>query len=69
MDEPDLTSELEFAHGLADVAARVTVPSFGGRHDVELKADRTPVTEIDRSTERAIRARIADTFPADQVVG
>lgn len=69
MDELDLSAELAFAHALADTAAAITTAAFGGRQRVELKADRTPVTEADRAAERAIRAAVAAAFPQDDVAG
>jgi histidinol-phosphatase len=61
--------DLSFAFHLADIAARVTLDSFGVRIPVELKADSTPVTAVDAATERAIRAEIAATYPNDGVLG
>jgi hypothetical protein len=45
---------------LADLADAITLPRFG-RPDlaVETKPDRTPVTEVDRATETAIRDAVA----------
>ena len=64
-----LRADLAFAHELADAAAAVTLAWFGERLPVELKADATPVTEVDRRAERAIRQAIAERFPADGVLG
>lgn len=70
MDQPALTdADLAFAHELADVAAEVTLARFGDRLTMELKDDATPVTEVDRATERAIRDRIGVRFPHDGVLG
>jgi len=69
VDERDLTQDLAFAVELADTAARITTAAFGGRQDVELKADRTPVTEADRAAERAILDAVASAFPDDDVLG
>lgn len=69
MVEPDLSADLAFAHELADAAAEVTLSWFGHRLPVELKDDETPVTEVDRRAERAIRAVIAARFPGDGVLG
>ena len=62
-------SDLAFALELADVAAAIALPAFGGRLEVELKADRTPVTEIDLAVERALREAVAHAFPDDAVLG
>lgn len=69
MDQPDLSAELAFAHELADVAAKVTLPAFGGRLEVSTKADSTIVTDADVETERAIRELVTATFPDDGVHG
>ena len=42
---------------------------FGDRLPVELKADATPVTKVDRAAERAIRSAIAVRDPAAGVLG
>ena len=47
----------------------MTLAWFGHRLPVELKDDATPVTEVDRRAERAIRAAIAERFPGDAVLG
>ncbi len=69
MEPNDLSAELAFAEELADLAAGITTAGFGGRLEVQLKADRTPVTEMDRGAERAIRKAIASAFPDDDVLG
>jgi histidinol-phosphatase len=66
---PPYEDELAFAHELADLAATITLPGFGGRVAVTLKADRTPVTELDPLTERALRERTAEMFPEDGFLG
>ena len=69
MVQPDLTADLAFAHELADVAASVTLARFGDRVPVELKDDATPVTEVDRAVEQAIRDAVAVRHPHDAVLG
>lgn len=69
MVESDLSADLAFAHELADAAATVTLPWFGHRLPVELKEDATPVTEVDRRAEQAIRDAIHARHPADAVLG
>jgi histidinol-phosphatase len=63
------SADLSCALAMADVAAAITAPAFGGRLAVELKADRTPVTEVDLRVERALRETVAGTFPDDDVLG
>jgi histidinol-phosphatase len=65
----DHAPDLALAEILADAAADVTLAWFGDRLPVELKADATPVTEVDRAAERAIRALLADLAPNDGIVG
>lgn len=69
MVEPDLSADLSFALELADLAAKVTLSWFGDRLPVELKDDATPVTEVDRAAEQAIRRAVAARFPDDAVLG
>ena len=47
----------------------MTLAWFGERLPVELKADATPVTEVDRRAERAVRDAISERFPDDGVLG
>jgi histidinol-phosphatase len=67
--ERDLSAELAFAHEVADSAAAVTLRWFGRRLPVELKADATPVTDVDRAVERTIREAVNERFPGDGVLG
>jgi histidinol-phosphatase len=64
-----VSEDLAFAIALADAAADVTMSWFGHRLPVELKEDATPVTEVDREAERAMREAIAARFPDDAVLG
>jgi histidinol-phosphatase len=63
------SDDLELALHLADVAAAVTLPAFGRRLDVSLKADATVVTEVDAAAERAVRAALREHRPDDGVLG
>jgi histidinol-phosphatase len=56
---PELTAALE----AADAADAVIAPLFRSNLAVEVKADRTPVTEADRRAEDAIRAVLQRRFP------
>jgi histidinol-phosphatase len=56
---PQLTAALEAARA----ADAVIAPLFRGRLDVEIKADRSPVTEADRRAEAAIRTVLSRHFP------
>jgi len=51
----DLSTELALALKIADVADAITLPHFQSRNfTVDLKANQTEVTEVDRNTETAI---------------
>jgi histidinol-phosphatase len=63
-------ADLTFALELADLADELTLPPFRTQaFEVETKADRTPVTEVDRAVERAIRERIERDRSDEVVVG
>lgn len=50
-----LEHELEFAVTLADIADAITLPHFEARNfSVDIKANNTEVTEVDRATETAL---------------
>ena len=70
---PATTRELlAFAHGLADLAARATLPQFRRRIAVVNKAadgDFDPVTAADRASERAIAAAIRRAYPDHGMIG
>ncbi|MHC4939321.1 MAG: inositol monophosphatase family protein [Planctomycetota bacterium] len=65
-----MQEDLAFAVEIARAAGRRTLEFFG-RADlvVELKKNRTPVTEADRAAETLLRERIEATFPDDGIVG
>lgn len=65
-----MNPDLELALELADLADVLTMASFRDRDlVVTTKPDLTPVTEADRSVERAIRAGITGARPDDGIVG
>jgi histidinol-phosphatase len=62
--------DLAFALRLADLADSIALPRFQATDLlVETKPDLTPVTEVDREVERAIRERIAADRPGEVVLG
>ena len=65
-----MREERTFAVEIAREAGALTLDYFG-KPDlaVDLKADRTPVTEADRGAEKLLRRRIAERFPADGILG
>src|SRR3954451_11903916 len=55
---------------LADLADEITLARYAAVDlVVETKPDNTPVSDADRAVEAAIRARLAETFPDDAVLG
>ena len=69
MGSTGLPQLLEFAGQLANLARPIAKAHFRALTSVEAKSDRTPVTAADRAIERALRERIAATFPAHGVFG
>ncbi len=65
----DHAADLALAEALADAAAAITLAWFGDRLPVELKADATPVTDVDRGAEHAMRALLAARSPDDGILG
>lgn len=62
--------DLAFALRLADAADALTVPRFRAADlRVETKPDLTPVTDADRTVERAIRELVARERPGEGVFG
>lgn len=64
-----LAADLTLAIALADAAAEVTRRAFGGRQVVRLKADATPVTEVDAAAEQVIRTLLCEERPDDGFCG
>jgi histidinol phosphatase-like enzyme (inositol monophosphatase family) len=67
--EQELRTALEFALEAVWLSGRSTLGLFQANTAVELKADRTPVTEADRTAERLLRELIGRAFPDDGVIG
>jgi histidinol-phosphatase len=65
-----MTSELDFAQSLADLADGLSLARFRALDlRVETKPDLSPVTEADRAIEHALRERIARERPGDAILG
>lgn len=65
-----MEADLALALELADVADAITVPRFlAADLVVTTKPDLTPVSEVDRAAEEAIRRRLSEARPADGVLG
>ncbi len=61
---------LEHAIRIADEAGDITLRYFGSTDlEVDRKKDDSPVTVADREAERRLRARIAEVFPDDAILG
>lgn len=65
----ELANLLEIARRAAVVAGEVIMPLYSSGTTVELKADKTPVTEADRNAEVAIREFLARECPGHGVLG
>ena len=62
--------DLALAHELADIADAIALPRFMAQDlQVETKPDDSPVTDADRATERAIKARLSEARPNDALIG
>jgi histidinol-phosphatase len=65
-----MDADLELAHRLADIADEISVPRFRSSDlRVETKPDLTPVTEVDRAVEAAIREHLGRVRPGEPVLG
>ena len=62
--------DLALALELADIADAISLERFRALDlKVETKPDDSPVTDADRATERAIKARLAEARPDDAIIG
>ncbi|WP_174274595.1 histidinol-phosphatase [Sphingomonas bacterium] len=62
-------ADLALAGRLADAAGTVIRPFFRRAFAIETKPDASPVTEVDRAVESAIRAILSAQRPGDGVIG
>jgi len=66
----DLSSRMEFALLVAREASDLILPYYQNPElEVERKRDSSPVTEADKGAELLIRARLAERFPDDAILG
>ncbi|MBN1266724.1 MAG: inositol monophosphatase family protein [Anaerolineales bacterium] len=65
----NLQSYLDFTVETAYLAGRLTLGHFQAGVQVDMKADDSPVTVADRSSEQLIRSRIEKNFPAHAILG
>lgn len=59
----------QLALALADVADEISLSRFGGAVHAQTKPDGSPVTEVDRMVESALRRRIEAVFPDHAFMG
>lgn len=69
MTQSELQQLLDFAVDIARGAGTVTSQYFKGSFEAERKSDNSFVTVADREAERYLRARIAEEFPDDSILG
>lgn len=60
---------LDFTHELADAAREITLNYFRNPLAVEGKADGSPVTIADKTTESKLRQRITQRYPEHCIIG
>lgn len=60
---------LAFAHSLADASGEILRANLHHKRSFDTKDDDSPVTEIDRRVEQAIRARIKEKYPEHGILG
>ncbi|MGB7373393.1 inositol monophosphatase family protein [Pontixanthobacter sp.] len=65
----NLSDDITLAAHLADIAGSVIRPLFRSDFEQSRKADRSPVTAADRSTEAAMRAILEAERPDDGIIG
>jgi myo-inositol-1(or 4)-monophosphatase len=65
----ELDQFIAAAEAAADVAGAAVRPFFRAGFSVDSKTDRSPVTIADRSAEQAMRAVLAERFPAHGILG
>src|SRR5712691_6288465 len=65
----ELKDLLDFAVDIAREAGAITYRHFQGAFVAERKADNSFVTIADREAEQFLRARIAEAFPEDSILG
>src|SRR5512144_1647414 len=69
MPDLDLAKAMETARRAAEAATAASLAHFRRGVRVEVKPDRTPVTQADRDAEAAIHAVVRDAFPEHAFLG
>ncbi|MFM8328694.1 MAG: inositol monophosphatase family protein [Actinomycetales bacterium] len=66
----NLTKDLALLKELSDIADEIALDRYHAQDLlIETKPDLTPVTDADKKVESAIRSKIAEVFPEDQIAG
>ena len=68
-DMMNLADALRFSNEAADNAGQVAIRHFRKPLTVELKADESPVTAVDREIESLLRSRITKAYPDHGIYG
>ena len=63
------TEFISLMHELADTARAIITPKFRKAFTSEIKSDKSPVTEVDRNVETALRDILSTKRPMDGVLG
>lgn len=63
------TDYIDFAHQLADAAADAIRPYYRQALSVDIKDDKSPVTQADLAAEKAMREMIGATYPEHGIYG
>jgi histidinol-phosphatase len=69
MTDPRLNTLLTTAKEAATSARELILSYYDGEYDIEIKADRTPVTIADRAAEQIIRDIIGKAYPDHGIYG
>lgn len=64
-----MSPRLAFALNAAHKAAQSTLAHFNTGTKVDLKTDRSPLTDADRGAERILRQLISDAYPGETILG
>jgi histidinol phosphatase-like enzyme (inositol monophosphatase family) len=68
-DLPDFPDLAKFAKELAVISRKIMLDGIARGVDFEIKADGSPVTNIDKKIERALRKHIAQRYPDHGILG
>jgi len=69
MKTHDIERYIDFANRLADISGEIIRASFRKLNSIEVKADESPVTDIDREVERTLREEIESECSDNGIIG